>query len=70
MPIPFIKVCPVSLSMFLVKKEVESSLEGRLTLVEKALDTQSRQVRVWAELSNPGWLIPGSRATMVVPPQK
>jgi WD40 repeat protein len=51
------------------KKEVESILEGRLTLVEKALDSQSRQVRVWAELSNPGWLLPGSRATMVVPPQ-
>jgi WD40 repeat protein len=52
------------------KDEVESRLEAHLTLVEKHLDTQSRQVRVWAELQNPGWLIPGTRATMVVPPQK
>jgi WD40 repeat protein len=50
------------------KKEVESCLEGRLTRVEKALDMQSRQVRVWADLSNPGWLLPGSRATMVISP--
>jgi WD40 repeat protein len=51
------------------KNEIESRLEARLILVEKLLDTQSRQVRVWAELQNPGWLIPGIRATMVVPPQ-
>jgi WD40 repeat protein len=51
------------------KDEIESRLEATLTLVEKHLDTQSRQVRVWAELQNPGWLIPGTRATMVVPPQ-
>ncbi len=52
------------------KDEVESRLKANLTLVEQHLDTQSRQVRVWAELQNPGWLIPGSPATMVVPPQK
>jgi WD40 repeat protein len=52
------------------KKEAESQLFAHLTLVEKHLDTQSRQVRVWAELQNPGWLIPGMRATMVVPPQQ
>ena len=52
------------------KKEVESRLSARLTLVEKHLDTHSRQVRVWAELQDPGWLIPGMRATMVVPPQQ
>ncbi len=51
------------------EKEVEKPLMGRLVLVEHALDTRSRQVRVWAELDNPGWLIPGSPATIVVPPQ-
>jgi WD40 repeat protein len=52
------------------KNEVESRLGGRLILVEKHLDTQSRQVRVWAELKEtPSWLIPGSRATIVVLPQ-
>ncbi len=52
------------------KNEIESRLEAHLMLVEKYLDTQSRQVRVWAELQNPGWLIPGTQATMVVPPQQ
>jgi WD40 repeat protein len=52
-----------------VEKEVEKPLNARLILVEQALDTRSRQVRVWAELENPGWLIPGNSATMVVPPQ-
>jgi WD40 repeat protein len=51
------------------EKEVEKPLKGRLVLVEHALETRSRQVRVWAELDNPGWLIPGSPATIVVPPQ-
>ena len=41
---------------------------ARVTLVEKSRETQSRKVRVWAELNNPGWLLPGARATLVVPP--
>jgi|SRR5579884_3244764 len=52
------------------KEEIDSRLEARLTLVEKYIDTQNRDVRVWAELEAPEWLIPGMRATMVVPPQK
>jgi WD40 repeat protein len=52
-----------------VEKEVEKPVQAKLVLVEKALDTRTRQVRVWAELDNPGWLIPGSPATLVVPPQ-
>ncbi|HEY7156332.1 MAG TPA: HlyD family efflux transporter periplasmic adaptor subunit [Gemmataceae bacterium] len=51
------------------KEEVEGHVEAHLTLVEKQLDTQSLQVRVWAELQAPEWLIPGMRATMVIPPQ-
>jgi WD40 repeat protein len=49
------------------KKEVEERLTARLLLVEKQLDSRSREVRVWGELNNPGWLIPGGLATMVVP---
>lgn len=53
------------------QKEIDSRLEARLTLVEQDLDTQTRHVRIWAELDNPGWLIPGMGATMVVlPPRK
>jgi hypothetical protein len=53
------------------KEEIDSRLEARLTLVEKYIDTQNRDVRVWAELAAPEWLIPGMQATMVVlPPQK
>jgi WD40 repeat protein len=50
--------------------EVKGRLTAELSLVEQALNTgSSRQVRVWAELKNPGWLIAGQRATLVVPPQ-
>lgn len=53
------------------QQEIESRLEARLTLVDPSLETQSRHVKVWAELNNPGWLIPGMQATMVVlPPRK
>ena len=49
-------------------EEVDQPLTARVTLVEKSRDTQSRKVRLWAELDNPGWLIPGGKATLVVPP--
>jgi hypothetical protein len=51
--------------------EVEKLPTAHLVLVEKSRDTSTRQVRVWAELDrdNPGWLIPGGTATLVVPPQ-
>jgi WD40 repeat protein len=50
--------------------EIDSRLEAQITLVEKYLDTHSREVRVRAELDSPEWLVPGMRATMVVLPQK
>lgn len=50
------------------QKEIDSRLEAQVQLVDKYLDTQSRHVRVWAELDNPGWLIPGMKATMVLQP--
>jgi WD40 repeat protein/biotin carboxyl carrier protein len=49
------------------KDEVENVLMAKLTLVDKLLETRSRQVRVWAELDNPGWLVLGGSATLVVP---
>jgi WD40 repeat protein len=52
------------------KEEIDSRLEAEVTLVEPYLDTQNRDVRVWAELAAPEWLIPGMRATMVVMPPK
>jgi WD40 repeat protein len=53
------------------KEEIDSRLEAKLTLVEKYIDTQNRDVRVWAEVEAPEWLIPGMKATMVVrPPRK
>jgi WD40 repeat protein len=52
------------------KEEIVSRLEAKLTLVEKYIDTQNRDVRVWAEVEAPEWLIPGMKATMVVQPPK
>lgn len=49
------------------KKELSEQIKATLSLVEHVLDTRSRQVRVWAELKNPGWLVPGGPATLVVP---
>jgi WD40 repeat protein len=50
------------------EKEVKEHLMGRLSLVERSIDTRSRQVRVWALVDNPDQrLIAGSPATMVVP---
>lgn len=50
------------------QEEIDKRLEARLTLVEKYLDTESRNVRVWAELDSPEWIVPGMHATMVVSP--
>jgi WD40 repeat protein/biotin carboxyl carrier protein len=48
--------------------EIERQWVGEVTLVERALDSNSRQVRIWAELPNPnGSLLPGTIATMVIP---
>jgi hypothetical protein len=59
------------------KKEVQERLTAMVTLVEPALDTASREVRIWAELDNPKIgpdghrrLMPGQSATMVAPPGK
>jgi multidrug efflux pump subunit AcrA (membrane-fusion protein) len=43
-------------------------VKGRLTYVHKFLDSAVKLVPVHAELTNPGWIIPGSTATVVIPP--
>jgi WD40 repeat protein len=47
-------------------EEVELRLTARITLAEPFLSASSGQARIWAELKNPGSLIPGSTATMVI----
>jgi WD40 repeat protein len=46
-----------------------AELTATVTFIEKALDSNSRQVRIWAELKEPQGLVPGSTATMVVYPK-
>lgn len=53
------------------KAEIERAWPAEIVLVEAALDSNARQVRVWAELPNPdGRLLPGGIATLVVHPRK
>jgi WD40 repeat protein/biotin carboxyl carrier protein len=52
------------------KREVEETLFGNIALNENFLDSNSRQVRIWVDLKNPGWLHPGGTATLVIPGAK
>ena len=50
------------------KEEIEGQLTAEVTLIEAAVESSARQVRVWAELPNPGGrLLPGNTVTMVIP---
>jgi WD40 repeat protein len=51
-------------------KEASEEVPAFLTYVEEFLDSSLQKVTIRAELENPGWLIPGSTATMVIPPPK
>jgi len=49
--------------------EIAEQLEAEITLVEPCQTQQSRQVRIWAELENPGGrLIPGATAILAAYP--
>jgi WD40 repeat protein len=48
--------------------EPDNLLLAQLTYVEAFLDSSLKRVPIHAELINPGWVIPGTNATMVVPP--
>jgi WD40 repeat protein/biotin carboxyl carrier protein len=50
--------------------EVEKPLPGELTFVEEFLDVSARKLSIRATVENPGWVIPGASATIVVPPLK
>jgi len=49
------------------RKEVEKILFANVRLIEPFLDSNSRQIRIWADMDNPGWIHPGGTATMVIP---
>jgi WD40 repeat protein len=51
-------------------EEVEQRLTARITLVEPFLDAHAGQARLWAEMKNPGYLLPGNTATMGVAPNE
>ena len=50
----------------------QKDLTATISLVENFIDSTNRQVRIWAELDtpNPGWLVPGGTATLVIEPGK
>jgi WD40 repeat protein len=48
--------------------EAGAELTATVKFVEQALDSNSRQVRIWADLKQPSGLVPGATATMVVYP--
>jgi WD40 repeat protein len=50
------------------REEVERRLTAQLTPVEPFVGSTGGRARVWAEMKNPGWLVPGGTATMVIPP--
>ncbi len=52
------------------KAEAEKPIEGQMNYVEEFLDTSLKRLTVRAVLDNPGWIIPGSGAAIVVPPLK
>jgi WD40 repeat protein len=48
------------------EKEVTEPLYARLMYVDEFQDTSMKKVPIRAELRNPGWLIPGGNATLVI----
>jgi WD40 repeat protein len=53
------------------QKEIQQELVGELTLVEKATDSPTGQVRVWANVPNlADRLLPGGAATLTVYPKR
>ena len=55
------------------RAELEQPLTARLTLVEQAVESSSRQAKVWAEIVNPTdpglRLLPGTTVTLAIYPQ-
>jgi WD40 repeat protein len=52
------------------QKEIEQELPGRLALVEKVVESTAGQVRVWADVPNPGErILAGGAATLTIYPK-
>jgi WD40 repeat protein len=49
------------------EKEVNTELKAKLSYVEGSLENTQGKMTIRAELENPGWLIPGGMATIVIP---
>jgi WD40 repeat protein len=50
--------------------ELDQEITGEVTLIEHDVQAAARQVRVWAEVANPGHLMmPGGTAKMVINPE-
>lgn len=53
------------------KEEIEQVITAEITFIDPSVEASARQVRVWAELANPGQkLMPGTTVTMVAYPKK
>lgn len=53
------------------KEEVEQVITAEIVFIDPSVEASARQVRVWAELANPGHkLMPGTTVTMVAYPKK
>jgi WD40 repeat protein len=51
--------------------EIDRQFPAQLTLVEQAVESNARQVRICAELPNPeNRLVPGTSATMIINPEE
>jgi WD40 repeat protein len=52
------------------REETEKQYTARITLIDPTVEANGRQVRIWADLPNPGLLFrPGTSVTLVVYPQ-
>lgn len=51
------------------KEDEIKQLTGELTYIEPALEANGHQIKVWAEIVNPGNLYPGATVTLVVYPK-
>jgi WD40 repeat protein len=53
------------------EREMNERITAELTLVEPSIDGSAGQVRLWAEMPNPGRrLLPGASVTLVIPPEE
>jgi hypothetical protein len=49
------------------KEEVTSQIKARLTYVEEFQENTQQKVTIHARFTNPGWIMPGGTAAIVIP---